>query len=84
MAARRTPSIAAAVTLLLLLRSATLWIGVFIGLKAKSQEAVAAIQVVMWPLLFLSTVFIDPCRAVSASPKRTPVGHRHLRTARQS
>ncbi len=53
------PSIAAAFALLLLLRFAMLWIGVFIGLKAKSQEAVAAIQVVMWPLLFLSTVFID-------------------------
>ena len=53
------PSIAAAFALLLLLRFAMLWIGVFIGLKAKSQEAIAAIQVVIWPLLFLSTVFID-------------------------
>lgn len=52
-------SIAAVFALLLLLRFAMLWVGVFIGLKAKSQEAVTAIQVVVWPILFLSTVFID-------------------------
>lgn len=52
-------AIAAAFALLLLLRLAMLWIGVFVGLKAKSQEAVAATQVMVWPLLFLSSVFID-------------------------
>jgi ABC-2 type transport system permease protein len=51
--------IAAAFALLLLLRFAMLWVGVFIGLKAKSQEAVTSVQVVIWPLLFLSSVFID-------------------------
>lgn len=53
------PAIAAGFALLLLLRFAMLWIGVFIGLKTKSQEAVTAIQVGVWPLLFLSSVFID-------------------------
>ncbi|MDA8371210.1 MAG: ABC transporter permease [Nocardiopsaceae bacterium] len=53
------PAIAAAFALLLLLRFAVLWIGVFIGLKATSQEAVAAVQIAVWPLLFLSGVFID-------------------------
>lgn len=52
-------SIVAVFALLLLLRFAMLWVGVFIGLKAKSQEAVTAIQVIVWPILFLSTVFID-------------------------
>ncbi len=53
------PSIAAAFALLLLLRFAVLWIGVFIGLKAGSQQAVSAVQVAIWPLLFLSSVFVD-------------------------
>src|SRR5690606_26249045 len=49
----------AAVGLLLLLRFAMLWVGVFGGLKAGSPEAVVALQVLVWPLLFLSTVLID-------------------------
>lgn len=53
------PAIAAAFGVLLLLRFAMLWIGVFIGLKAKNQEAVMAVQVAVWPLLFLSSVFVD-------------------------
>lgn len=53
------PALATAFALLLLFRFAMLWVGVFIGLKAKSPEAVAAVQVLVWPLLFLSTVFID-------------------------
>jgi len=53
------PAIIAAFALLLLLRFAMLWVGVFIGLKAKSPEAVSAVQLALWPLLFLSSVFID-------------------------
>ncbi|HVK22025.1 MAG TPA: ABC transporter permease [Actinokineospora sp.] len=53
------PAIAAAFALLLLLRFAVLWIGVFLGLKTKNKEAVSAVQVIVWPLLFLSSVFVD-------------------------
>jgi ABC-2 type transport system permease protein len=50
----------AAIALLLLLRFALLWIGIFIGLKAKSPEWVTAIQILVWPVGFLSNVFVDP------------------------
>src|SRR5690625_5298333 len=53
------PAIGAGFALLLLFRFAMLWMGVFAGLRAKSPEAVAAIQVAVWPLLFLSSVFVD-------------------------
>lgn len=50
----------AAVGLLLLLRFAVLWLGIFLGLLAKTPEAVAAVQVLVWPLGFLSNAFISP------------------------
>jgi ABC-2 type transport system permease protein len=50
----------AAVALLLLLRFAILWLGIFLGLKAKSPEWVTAIQILVWPIGFLSSVFVDP------------------------
>lgn len=53
------PSIIAALGLLLLLRLGMLWVGMFVGLIAKSQEAVTAMQIVTWPILMVSTVFID-------------------------
>src|SRR5699024_5217701 len=53
------PEAMAAIALLLLLRFAMLWIGVFTGLKVRSPEAMSAVQVLVWPLLFLSSVFID-------------------------
>jgi ABC-2 type transport system permease protein len=49
---------ALAVGLLLLLRFALLWVGVFLGLAAKSPEAVAAVQILVWPLAFLSNAFV--------------------------
>lgn len=52
-------AILAAVGVLLLLRFAMLWVGIFVGLRVKSQEGITAIQVLVWPLLFLSSVFID-------------------------
>ncbi|MFC4000328.1 ABC transporter permease [Prauserella oleivorans] len=52
-------AIGAALALLLALRFAMLWIGMFIGLRVKNQEAIVAVQVAMWPLLFLSGVFVD-------------------------
>lgn len=50
----------AAVGLLLLLRFALLWVGIFLGLIAKGPESVAAVQILVWPLSFLSNVFVDP------------------------
>jgi ABC-2 type transport system permease protein len=52
--------IAAAVGLLLLLRGALLWVGIFIGLKSKTPESVTAVQILVWPIGFLSSVFLDP------------------------
>jgi ABC-2 type transport system permease protein len=37
-----------------------LWIGIFSGLIAKGPESVAAVQILVWPLGFLSNVFVDP------------------------
>ncbi|WP_026877708.1 ABC transporter permease [Jiangella gansuensis] len=46
--------------LLLLLRFGIQWVGVYAGLRASGPEAVAAAQILVWPLGFLSTVFLDP------------------------
>ncbi|GAA3440597.1 ABC transporter permease [Planomonospora venezuelensis] len=50
----------AAVGLLLLLRFALLWVGIFIGLAAGGPEAVTSVQILVWPVGFLSGVFVDP------------------------
>ncbi|MEU4831636.1 ABC transporter permease [Streptosporangium sp. NPDC023615] len=50
----------AAVGLLLLLRFALLWVGIFIGLVAGGPEAVTSVQILVWPAGFLSGVFVDP------------------------
>jgi ABC-2 type transport system permease protein len=47
-----------AVGLLLLLRFAVVRVGVYLGLLAKSPEAVTAVQVLVWPLGFLSNAFV--------------------------
>jgi ABC-2 type transport system permease protein len=47
-----------AVGLLLLLRFAVEWVGVYLGLLARNPEAVTAVQVLVWPLGFLSNVFV--------------------------
>lgn len=49
-----------AVALLLLLRFALLWAGIFLGLVAKSPEAVMALQILVWPFGFLSNTFAAP------------------------
>jgi ABC-2 type transport system permease protein len=49
---------ALAVALLLLLRFALLWVGIYLGLAAKSPEAVAAVQILVWPLAFLSNAMV--------------------------
>jgi ABC-2 type transport system permease protein len=49
-----------AVGLLLLFRFSLLWVGIYFGLIAKSPEAVAAVQILVWPVLFLSNTFVSP------------------------
>ncbi len=49
-----------AVGLLLLLRFGLLWVGIFMGLNAKGPESVASVQILVWPISFLSNVFVDP------------------------
>lgn len=49
-----------AYALLLWLRFALVWFGVWAGLRAGSPEAVVAVQILVWPVGFLSTVFLDP------------------------
>jgi ABC-2 type transport system permease protein len=51
---------AAAVALLLWLRFALLWLGIFLGLLIKSPEAVMMIQILIWPIGFLSSAFASP------------------------
>lgn len=49
-----------AVVLLLWLRFALLWVGIFLGLTFRSDGATAAAQVLVWPVGFLSNVFVSP------------------------
>jgi ABC transporter DrrB family efflux protein len=49
-----------AVGLLLLLRFALLWVGIYLGLVLKSPESVVAVQILVWPLGFLSNAFVAP------------------------
>lgn len=49
-----------AVALLLWLRFALLWVGIFLGLTFRTPGATMAIQVLVWPIGFLSNVFVSP------------------------
>ena len=49
-----------AVGLLLLLRFAMLWVGIYLGLVIKNQEAVGVVQIVIWPVSFLASTFVAP------------------------
>lgn len=49
-----------AVALLLWLRFALLWVGIFLGLTFRSPGATTAIQVLVWPIGFLSNAFVSP------------------------
>ncbi|MFH8369107.1 ABC transporter permease [Streptomyces sp. NPDC018031] len=49
-----------AVGLLLLLRLAMLWLGIYLGLVARKPELVQAVQILIWPIGFLSNVFASP------------------------
>lgn len=54
------PAALAAIGLLLLLRFALLWLGIYLGLLLKRPEAVMALQILIWPIGFLSSVFVPP------------------------
>ncbi|MFB7182048.1 ABC transporter permease [Streptomyces sp. NPDC056257] len=49
-----------AFVLLLLLRFAMLWIGIFLGMVAGRPEMVQAVQILVWPVGFLSNAFATP------------------------
>lgn len=49
-----------AVALLLMLRFALLWVGIFVGLIAPGPETVVAVQILVWPISMLSNIFVDP------------------------
>ncbi|GAA0595662.1 MULTISPECIES: ABC transporter permease [Actinomadura] len=46
--------------LLLLLRFSLVWMGIYLGLMAKGPESVAAVQILVWPIGFLSSALIAP------------------------
>ncbi|MCT2589997.1 ABC transporter permease [Streptomyces sp. N2-109] len=50
----------AAVGLLLLLRFAMLWAGIYLGMVAGRPEMVQAVQILIWPVAFLSNAFTSP------------------------
>ena len=45
-----------AVALLLWLRFALLWVGIFLGLVLRGEGGVMAVQILVWPIAFLSSV----------------------------
>lgn len=49
-----------AMGLLLLLRFSLIWVGIYLGLLARSPEVVTAVQFLVWPLGFLSNAFAAP------------------------
>ncbi|MFD3745508.1 ABC transporter permease [Nocardia sp. NPDC058633] len=53
-------SFLAAVGLLLLLRFAMLWIGIYLAMVAGKPELVQAVQILIWPIGFLSTAIASP------------------------
>lgn len=50
----------AAVGLLLWLRFAFTWVGIYLGLLLKTPEAAVAVQILVWPVGFLSSAFVSP------------------------
>ena len=60
-----------AVGLLLWLRFAVLWLGIFLGLVLRGEGGVMAVQILVWPIGFLSSVFVSPAgHADLAGPAR--------------
>ena len=52
-------SVLLAVLLLLLLRFAMLWVGIFLGLVLRGEGSTMAVQVLVWPIGFLSTAIVS-------------------------
>nr|WP_228084110.1 ABC transporter permease [Streptomyces sp. MA3_2.13] len=50
----------AAIGLMLLLRFAMLWMGIYLALVAGRSELVQAVQILVWPIGFLSSAFVSP------------------------
>jgi ABC-2 type transport system permease protein len=50
----------AALGLALLLRFALVWVGIWLGLRARGPEDVVAVQILVWPFAFLSGAFVAP------------------------
>lgn len=50
----------AAVGLLLWLRFAFVWVGSYLGLLLKTPESAVSVQVLVWPVGFLSSAFVSP------------------------
>jgi ABC-2 type transport system permease protein len=51
---------AVAVGLLLLLRVAFIWVGIYLGLLLKTPEAAVVVQVLVWPIGFVSNAYVAP------------------------
>jgi ABC-2 type transport system permease protein len=49
-----------ALGLLLWLRFAFTWVGIFLGLLLKTPESAVSVQVLVWPIGFLSSAFVSP------------------------
>lgn len=49
-----------AVGLLVLLRFALIWVGVYVGLLLSGPEGLVAVQILVWPVGFLSSAFVAP------------------------
>jgi ABC-type polysaccharide/polyol phosphate export permease len=49
-----------AIGLLLLLRFALLWVGIYLGLVVKGPESVVTVQILVWPVAFLASAFVSP------------------------
>lgn len=54
------PNAMTAFLLLLLLRFSFLWLGIFLGLGLKTPQAAVPVQILVWPIGFLSSIFVDP------------------------
>jgi ABC-2 type transport system permease protein len=52
-------SVVLAVLLLLFLRFAMLWVGIFLGLVLRGEGSTMAVQVLVWPIGFLSTAIVS-------------------------
>jgi ABC-2 type transport system permease protein len=53
-------SVLLAIALLLWLRFSLLWLGILLGLTFRGEGAVAAVQVLVWPIGLLSNVLVAP------------------------